>query len=261
MCQSGIDQIFHLIHPLDLQHLHNIHQNYPEERQIFTLAEARAFLAHDFGDPRLSTIQWQMAFTGMRLGEALGTQHGQLSAEAIEVQGPKGRMVTVTETWLPVRHNWQEREPEGRRLKGPKKKSVGQVPVPPAVAEMMRKLERGSPFGGPFLYWGFSAARPYPKDKVEQSYNAACRAIGITDAERKRRGLGCHAWRHWYDTHVNVERGVLQKLMRHRSAEMTEHYNHLTLEQRRAAYGAVTGLMGVVSPRPSRVRSSGPRKA
>jgi integrase len=219
----------------------------PEERKIFTLAEARAFLAHDFGDPRLSAIQRQAAFTGMRLGECLGMQHGDLRPESIETVDGKGRAVTVTEYWIDVQHNWQEREPEGRRVKKPKKKSFGQVPVPPAVAQGLLKLEGASPWGGPFLYWGFQQARPYPKDIVERSYNAACRAIGITDEERKRRGLGMHAWRHWYDTYIKIDRQTLQKLMRHRSAEMTARYNHLTDDQRREAFGAVVGLLGAVS--------------
>jgi integrase len=208
----------------------------PEERKIFTLAEARAFLARDFGDPRLTAIQRQAAFTGMRLGECLGMHHGDLRPESFKA----GRSV-VTEYWIDVRHNWQERE----GVKTPKKKSFGQVPVPPSVAQMLLKLEKASPYEGPFLYWGFTAARPYPKDLVERSYNAACRAIGITDAERKKRGLGFHAWRHFYDTYIaqTIDRTILQKLMRHRTAEMTVHYNHLTDDQKRMAYGAASGLL------------------
>ena len=220
----------------------------PEERKIFTLAEARAFLAHDFGDPRLSAIQRQAAFTGMRLGECLGMQHGDLRPESVQTVDGKGRPVTITEYWIDVRHNWQEREREGERVKKPKKKSFGQVPVPPAVAQILLKLEGLNIWGGLFLYWGFSAERPYPKDLVERSYNAACRAIGIADAERKARGLGFHAWRHWYDTYIKIDRATLQKLMRHRSAEMTARYNHLTDDQRREAARAAVGLLGAVSP-------------
>jgi integrase len=215
----------------------------PEERRIFTLAEARSFLAHDFGDPRLAAIQRQAAFTGMRLGECLGMQHGDIRPESFKA----GRS-TVTEYWIDVRHNWQERE----GVKRPKKGSFGHVPVPPAVAQMLLALEKLSPWRGPFLYWGFQAMRPYPKKLVEQSYNAACCAIGITDAERKKRGLGMHAWRHWYDTYIKIDRDTLQKLMRHRSAEMTSHYNHLTDDQRREAARAAVGLLGAVTSSPRR---------
>lgn len=37
---------------------------------------------------------------------------------------------------------------------------------------------------------------------------------------------------------------------------MTEHYNHLTLEQRRAAYGAVTGLLGLFESSKNNKRKS-----
>ncbi len=215
----------------------------PKARTIFTLAEARAFLALRFGDPRMSTVHRQMAFTGMRLGECIGMYHGDLRPESVKV----GRS-TVTENWIDLRHNWQELE----GVKGPKKGSTGQVPVPAELAQMLYALERANPWGGPFFYWGHSEGRPMSKRDVERSYNWACSQIGITAAERKRRGLGPHAWRHFFDSYIHIDRETLQKLMRHRTPEMTAHYNHLTDEQRRGAYGAAAGLLGMVStPRKS----------
>jgi integrase len=211
----------------------------PAERQLLTLAEARAFFKLRFEDPRLYAIHRQGAFTGMRLGECIGMHHGDLTPETVKT----GR-TSITEYWIRVRHNWQERE----GVKGPKKGSFGDVPVPAAIAQMLLALEKKNPFGGPFLYWGFTEKRPLPKKDVERSFNEACARIGIDDIERKRRGLGPHAWRHWYDTYMHIDPVVMQKLMRHRTAEMTTHYRHLTDEQRRGAYGAAAGLLGMVSP-------------
>jgi integrase len=222
----------------------------PEERQIFNLDEARRFLAHDFGDLRLAAIHRQGAFTGMRLGECLGMYHGDLQPEEVKVRNDSGRLVTVTEYWIDVRHNWQELD----GVKGPKRGSYGNIPVPAAIAQQLLALEKASPYGGPFLYWGFQPTRPYPKDKVEQSYNAACRAIGITDADRKRRGLGFHAWRHFFDTYVHIDATTMQKLLRHRSPEMTMHYKHITGDQARAASRAATGLLEAVVPGKKRSR-------
>ncbi|MBE3065708.1 MAG: site-specific integrase [Spirochaetes bacterium] len=215
----------------------------PAERQLLTLAEARAFFKLRFEDPRLYAIHRQGAFTGMRLGECIGMHHGDLTPEMVKT----GR-TSITEYWIDVRHNWQERE----GVKGPKKGSFGKVPVPAAIAQMLLALEKKNPFGGPFLYWGFTEKRPLPKKDVERSFNEACARIGISAAERKRRGLGFHAWRHWYDTYMHIDPVVMQKLMRHRTAEMTTHYKHLTDEQRRGAYGAAAGLLGMVSPEKKR---------
>jgi integrase len=219
----------------------------PRERTVFTTAEARAFLRLAWEDPRITAIHRQGAFTGMRLGECIGMQHGDLRTETF-----KAGRATVTEYWIEVRHNWQERE----GVKTPKKKSFGEVPVPAAVAQVLLRLEKANPFRGPFLYWGFTEKRPLPKKAVEESFNEACRRIGITDVERKRRGLGFHAWRHWYDTHLHVDPHVLQKLMRHRTAEMTAHYRHLTDEQRRGAAAAAAGLLEAISPQRKRDRLS-----
>lgn len=64
-----------------------------------------------------------------------------------------------------------------------------------------------------------------------------CKALGMTDVTRKMRLLTMHAWRHWYISYIlpktNAE--LAQKLARHKNAAMTEHYTHLTVEERQRA--------------------------
>lgn len=211
------------------------------ERQILSIAEARELLdVLKRGDPRLFVINLQAAFTGLRLGECLGTYHEDVMTETTRIGRKK-----ITEYWLQVRHNWQELE----GVKGPKKKSFGEVPIPAMVGEAMLALKPENPWGGPFLYWGASADYPLNKKLVERGLNEALISIGITDEERRHRGLGFHAWRHWYTTYMrrNLDDRTLRKLTRHRTPEMTEHYGgHLTLEERHDATKAAAGLLDLI---------------
>jgi integrase len=50
------------------------------------------------------------------------------------------------------------------------------------------------------------------------------------------RGLGFHAWRHWYNSMLRgqVPDHALRALTGHRSEAMTDHYTEITAEQRSA---------------------------
>ena len=77
----------------------------PQERELLTTAEARAFFALKFEDPRLRAIHRQGAFTGMRLWECIGMLHGDLRPEVVKTQDERSRPVTITEYWIDVQHN------------------------------------------------------------------------------------------------------------------------------------------------------------
>jgi integrase len=64
---------------------------------------------------------------------------------------------------------------------------------------------------------------------VYAGFKGALEKIGIGKAERERRGLTVHGWRHFLNTTLrmaNVADSKVRKVTGHRSLKMTEHYTH-----------------------------------
>jgi integrase len=69
---------------------------------------------------------------------------------------------------------------------------------------------------------------------VTRELYKAFKAVGIDDAERKRRGLTMHSWRHFFNTALvmaNVGGAKIREVTGHYGEEMTEHYTHLDPKQ------------------------------
>lgn len=196
----------------------------PAKREILGLDEVRALFAAPWPDARHAAINLLAATTGLRLGECLGLQHEDLR-----------------EGYLHVCHNWQD----GEGLKLPKWRHVRDVPLPARTEAALRELVKANRFGGPFIFWGTTAAKPIPKRMVENVLRDQLAAIKITDAERRRRGLTFHSWRHWYNSMLrgHVPDHSLRALTGHRSEGMTERYTEITGEQREAVKKLAEGML------------------
>ncbi len=193
-------------------------------REILELEEARRFFALPWADPRYYAANLIAAMTGLRLGEIRGLQ-------AEDVRGD----------YLHVCHNWQDAEPAGRKMKGPKHSTlvnikVRDVPMPPKLGAVFRELIECSPFRDGFVLWGDRAGAPPSTTIIERHYYAGLRAIGIGEEERKRRALTFHAWRHWYNTNIRpyVPEYQLRLLTGHSDTAMSDRYTAITQEQRQA---------------------------
>jgi integrase len=198
-------------------------------REILSMEEARVILSGAWSDERYRLANLLAASTGMRLGEIRGLQTGAI--------------VRRGEAWeLQVRTNWQD----GEGLKAPKQDSYGDLPLPPRLAETLIELAAGNPWGNGFVFYGPRREAPAGKREIEQSFNAAVRAAGISEEERRRRGLTFHSWRHWYDSYLRgkVPDHALQALTRHKSERLLDHYSHVTEEQRLAVAELADGVMG-----------------
>jgi len=187
----------------------------PAPREILTPEEARAVLAA-IPDGPLRLINMLAAATGMRLGECLGLQAGDIERSVIHIC-----------------HNWQHAE----GMKAPKMGGARMVPAPQRLCQSLRSLAAANPWGNGFVFYGTTPRRPMAERIVQRAYVDACHAAGISEAERRRRRLSFHAWRHWY---VSMMRGTLsdaalRQLTRHQSQEMLDHYTTVTDEQRKAA--------------------------
>ena len=200
------------------------------QREILTPDEARRFFALTWTDPRIGTINLLAATTGMRLGECLGLQAGDIRGD-----------------WLSVCHNWQDRE----GVKGPKgstdvRNRTRNIPIPSVTRRALAMLARQSKHRGcSFVFWGARLDRPIGKKIVEAAYNKAIADVGITDAERKRRGLNFHSWRHWYNSMMRgrVDDHALRALTGHSSDAMTQRYTEVTEGQRKAVRKVAEGLV------------------
>lgn len=218
-------------------------------REILSMEEARAVLSGPWPDERHRLANLLAASTGLRIGEIRG-----LRAEAIVRRG---------EAWeLQVRTNWQD----GEGLKAPKQDSYGDLPLPPLLAEALTGLASGNPWGNGFVFYGSRREVPVGKRELEQAFNAAVRAAGIPEEDRRRRGLTFHSWRHWYDSYLRgkLPDHALQRLTRHKSERLLDHYSHVTEEQRQAvvelaagiSLSAKAGKSSKTHPDPSRPPSS-----
>lgn len=190
------------------------------DRQILSIEEARKILFGTWSDERYRLINMLAAATGMRLGECRG-----LLLEDLVRDGA---------TWcITVRHNWQD----GEGLKAPKWGSSRAVPFPEGLVRGLQQLAGGNPWGNTFVFYGDRRDVPVAKRAVESAYNAALAGAGIPDAERRRRRLGFHAWRHWYNSMLRgqLPDHALRQLTGHRTEAMTDRYTELTPEQRQAA--------------------------
>jgi integrase len=189
-------------------------------RQILNIEEARKILFGIWPDERYRLINMLAAATGMRLGECRG-----LLVEDIVKTGGN---FSIT-----VRHNWQD----GEGLKAPKWGTSRAVPLSENLALSLQRLAATNRWDNTFVFYGDRRDMPVAKRAVENAYNAALAGAEIPEDERRRRGLGFHAWRHWYNSMLRgqLPDHALRALTGHRSEAMTELYTELTDEQRKTA--------------------------
>ncbi|MGA2614287.1 MAG: site-specific integrase [Spirochaetia bacterium] len=209
------------------------------KRQILEMEEAERFFSLKWRDPRHYGFNLIAATTGMRLGEIRGLQAEDLRGDYIHVC-----------------HNWQDTEPEGRKMKGPKHSTLAavkerDVPIPPRLVPVLHELVKRNPWKDGFVIWGDSRGKPLSESIILRHLYEGLEKIGITPEERKRRKLNFHAWRHFYNSNVRpfVPDYQLRMLTGHTSEAMTERYTEITTEQRRAvakiADGLFEGKLGV----------------
>jgi site-specific recombinase XerD len=67
-------------------------------------------------------------------------------------------------------------------------------------------------------------------DCISRAFHSALAKIGINEAERKRRGLSLHGWRHFLNTELQRQGLTIQQVQSvtgHKTDRMSEWYCHL----------------------------------
>jgi site-specific recombinase XerC len=165
------------------------------------------------GDRRHYSLNMLAASSGMRLGEIL----------AIENQHVHDGHIDVVQAWA-----------QGQGFSDPKWGSQRPVPIPARTQEWLRKLMDLSLFPEPdsLVFFGIERRRPIDHRTVSDCLYAALGEIGIADADRRRRNITFHSWRHWFNTQMRtkVSDVKLRRVTGHRTVQMTELYTHFARE-------------------------------
>jgi integrase len=147
------------------------------------------------------------AFTGMRLGEVLGLKGGCVFPEYVAVKGQFNASGEYTQT---------------------KTKADRDIPITPGI---YRDLKRFTALNGSgYVFSEDGGENPVCRSAV---YDGLCRAlekIGIDHAERIRRGLSFHAWRHFLITFLrmsDISDKKAKDVAGHLSAFVNDQYTHL----------------------------------
>jgi integrase len=215
------------------------------------LGEVQRFFALPWRDPRYYAINRVAAMTGMRLGEIRGLQAEDLTEKVeryTDAAGTERQRVTFE---IHVCHNWQDTEPDGRKMKGPKHSTLvnvkaRDVPISPLLIAMLRELAARNPWQDGFVIWGDSRGKPLSESIILRHYEEQLQKIGIAPEERKRRKLSLHAWRHWYRSELDaagLSARAGDEITGHAEGSVGHIYTHVTAEQRSVAVKIEAGLL------------------
>jgi integrase len=105
----------------------------------------------------------------------------------------------------------------------------------PITAAMRRELDGLILCNGEgFVFSEDGGKAPVTMERINRSFEKALGNIGISHAERLKRNLSFHAWRHFFNTVLrmnNVTDAKVQSVTGHRTRKMTDHYTHFDTRQ------------------------------
>jgi integrase len=145
------------------------------------------------------------ACTGMRSGEVLGLRGEYVFDDYIRVQA--------------------QYDEYGYRPT--KTKETRNIPIAPVIRDELRRLMERN--GKGYLFSLDGGETPVTRRFLYDQFHDALVRIGISREEIKRRGLSLHAWRHFFNTTLqmaNVAISKVQSVTGHKSDRMTEWYTH-----------------------------------
>ena len=118
-------------------------------------------------------------------------------------------------------------------MKDPKWGSMRTVPIPISVYESCQEVAASNPWNNEFVFYSeIFRDKPIERRLVNESFNDACKKIGIKN--REERNISFHSWRHWYDTIIAgcLPGEVRRRLTGHSTEDMDKRYIHFTDEHK-----------------------------
>jgi integrase len=185
-----------------------------KEIEILTPVEVKKLFPKDWQsiwrNEYIYIINKLAACTGMRIGELLGLRGEFLFEGYINVCAQYNRY-GYTDT-----KNHKERN----------------IPIPKSVENDLLGLKLKNRDG--YLFSENGGKNPLSRRRVALALNAALEKTGIDGAERKRRNLTFHGWRHFFNTTLlmaNVPDNKVMSLTGHGSEQMKKRYTHFDTTQ------------------------------
>ena len=185
-----------------------------KQREIFSSPEIQKLFGNN-GKVWKDQLYCQMcklaACTGMRISEVIGLQGCFVFENYITVAGQYSHKYGFTDT---------------------KNHKIRNITIPLAVSLELHQLKEMS--GDKYLFSKDGGKTPVRYSSVNRSFLAAIKKIGISEDERKRRGLTFHSWRHFFNTSLrlaNVADSKVRFVIGHSGESMTEHYTHFDARQ------------------------------
>ncbi len=185
---------------------------------ILSTAEMEKLLSEPWEDER-NRLAVEVGYsTGARLGEVLALR---IDDVALDFQG---------KPVLWIRASWSVTE--GR--KSTKTGNVRVVPIDEGLRDDLLSLGKRNPHGNGLLFWDDAEkAEPFSSKRIEGGFYRQLRKIGLDSDERKTRNVTFHSLRHAFNSALRgaIPDATLQLATGHTTAQMTEHYDHLTDER------------------------------
>lgn len=187
-----------------------------KEKGILDLDEVSRLFAQQWDDFRSYCGNLLAASTGLRIGELQG-----LTLEDVRLNDG---YVVIRRSWNPRLSRLNESTKTGR---------ARMILIPRQVRHELGRLRAVHPCQDPsaFFFWGEN--KPTEKPAEQKFFSGALyrhlEKIGIGDAERRRRNLTFHSWRHFLNSLlINAKIPLLkvQSVTGHSTDRMTAHYFH-----------------------------------
>lgn len=152
--------------------------------------------------------------TGARLGELLALTSKE-----------------ILEDRIIIAHTWDSRNKKLIQTKT--KKSKRMIPI---TKEVYRKLKKQINKSTTFIFHADDSIYPLSQHSVLVALKSTLKKIGITEEERRERGIVFHSWRHCFNSEMinkGIPKELLQGMTGHSTDLMTENYYHYDIETAR----------------------------
>jgi integrase len=202
------------------------------KREILTVGEARKLFPPDWSavwdSKTIYTAHRLAACTGLRIGELRGLLGGYVYDDYIFITGQYCRYGYVANT---------------------KTKQSRNVPITPLMRQELEELLAAN--GDGFVFSEDGGKTPVAENLIRRQFERALGRTGISPAERRKRNLTFHAWRHFFNTLLrmsNVADSKVQPVIGHRTKQMTDLYTHFDTRKFSEIRDVQAGLLAFKEP-------------